>query len=167
MSKLIKNRQIVDDQWLLIKESSQLEDLLAYSGQNLIVPLAFWREERNRIKQRSGKTAVWLNSNELPQSLGEDLHNLEVIALNFPIFSDGRSYTSARELRSNLGYKGEIRAVGDVLRDQLFYMSRCGFDAFLMREDQDLEKALSAFDDFTDGYQVSVDKPIPLFRRRS
>lgn len=167
MSKLIKNRQIVDDQWLLIKEISQLEDLLAYSGQNLIVPLAFWREERNRIKQRSGKTAVWLNSNELPQSLGEDLHNLEVIALNFPIFSDGRSYTSARELRSNLGYKGEIRAVGDVLRDQLFYMSRCGFDAFLMREDQDLEKALSAFDDFTDGYQVSVDKPIPLFRRRS
>ncbi len=167
MSKLIKNRQIVDDQWLLIKEISQLEDLLAYSDQNLIVPLTFWREERNRIKQRSGKTAVWLNSNELPQSLGEDLHNLEVIALNFPIFSDGRSYTSARELRSNLGYKGEIRAVGDVLRDQLFYMSRCGFDAFLMREDQDLEKALSAFDDFTDGYQVSVDKPIPLFRRRS
>ncbi len=167
MSKLIKNRQIVDDQWLLIKESSQLEDLLAYSDQNLIVPLTFWREERNRIKQRSGKTAVWLNSNELPQSLGEDLHNLEVIALNFPIFSDGRSYTSARELRSNLGYKGEIRAVGDVLRDQLFYMSRCGFDAFLMREDQNLENALSAFDDFTDGYQVSVDKPIPLFRRRS
>lgn len=166
MSKLIKNRQIVDDQWLLIKESSQLEDLLAYSGQDLIVPLVFWQEERNRILQRSGKTAVWLNSNELPQSLGEDLHNLEVVALNFPIFSDGRSYTSARELRSNLGYKGEIRAVGDVLRDQLFYMSRCGFDAFLMREGQDLEKALAAFDDFTDGYQVSVDKPIPLFRRR-
>lgn len=166
MPKLIKDRQIIDDQWVLIKESSQLEDLLAYSGKDLIVPLSFWREERDRILRRSGKTAVWLNSNELPQSLGADLHNLEIIALNFPIFSDGRSYTSARELRSNLGYKGEIRAIGDVLRDQLYYMSRCGFDAFLMREDQNLEKALSAFNDFTDAYQVSVDKPIPLFRRR-
>lgn len=166
MPKLIKNRQIIDDQWILIKESSQLEDLQAYSGQDLIVPLAFWLAERNRIQQRSGKTAVWLNSNEVPQSLGTDLHNLEVIALNFPIFSDGRSYTSARELRSNLGYKEEIRAIGAVLRDQLYYMSRCGFDAFLMRDDQNLEKALSAFDDFTEGYQASVDKPIPLFRRR-
>lgn len=166
MPKLIKNRQIIDDQWILIKESSHLEDLLAYSGQDLIVPLAFWREDRNRILQRSDKTAVWLNSHEVPKSLEADLDDIEVIALNFPIFSDGRPYTSARELRSNLGYKGEIRAIGDVLRDQLFYMSRCGFDAFLMREDQNLEEALSAFDDFTDGYQVSVDKPIPLFRRR-
>lgn len=166
MPKLIKNHQIIDDQWILIKESSHLEDLLAYSGQDLIVPLAFWREDRNRILQRSDKTAVWLNSHEVPKSLEADLDDIEVIALNFPIFSDGRPYTSARELRSNLGYKGEIRAIGDVLRDQLFYMSRCGFDAFLMREDQNLEEALSAFDDFTDGYQVSVDKPIPLFRRR-
>lgn len=166
MPKLIKNRQIVDDQWVLIKEVGQLEDLQVYEGQDLIVPLAFWLEERNRIQKRSGKTVVWLNSNEVPQSLSAGLHNLEVIALNFPIFSDGRSYTSARELRSNLGYKGEIRAIGDVLRDQLFYMSRCGFDAFLMREDQNLEKALAAFDDFTEGYQTSVDKPIPLFRRR-
>lgn len=166
MPKLIKNRQIIDDGWVLIKDGSQLEDLLAYSGQDLIVPLAFWRENRTRILQRSGKTAVWLNSHEVPQMLGEDLHKLEVIALNFPIFSDGRSYTSARELRSNLGFKGEIRAIGDVLRDQLFYMSRCGFDAFLMRDDQNLENALSAFDDFTEAYQASVDRPIPLFRRR-
>ena len=166
MPKLIKDRQIIDDEWVLIKESSQLEDLQAYSGQDLIVPLAFWLAERNRIQQRSGKTAVWLNSNEVPHSLGAELHNLELIALNFPIFSDGRSYSSARELRTNLGYKGEIRAIGDVLRDQLFYMSRCGFDAFAMREDQNLESALGAFSDFTEGYQASVDKPIPLFRRR-
>jgi len=166
MPKLIKKCQIIDDRWILIKENSQLEDLQAYSGQDLIVPLVFWLAERTRIQQRSGKTAVWLNSNEVPQSLGSDLHNLDVIALNFPIFSDGRAYSSARELRCNLGYKGEIRAIGDVLRDQLFYMSRCGFDAFLMRDDQNLEKALSAFNDFTEGYQASVDKPIPLFRRR-
>lgn len=166
MPKLIKNRQIIDDEWVLIKEASQLEDLSAYSGQDLIIPLTIWREDRDRFLQRTGRTAVWLNSHEVPQALGTDLDRLEVIALNFPIFSDGRSYTSARELRSNLGFKGEIRAIGDVLRDQLFYMSRCGFDAFLMREDQNLENALSAFHDFTEGYQASVDRPIPLFRRR-
>ncbi len=166
MPKLIKNRQIIDDEWVLIKEASQLEDLSAYSGQDLIIPLTIWREDRDRFLQRTGRTAVWLNSHEVPQALGTDLDKFEVIALNFPIFSDGRSYTSARELRSNLGFKGEIRAIGDVLRDQLFYMSRCGFDAFLMREDQNLENALSAFHDFTEGYQASVDRPIPLFRRR-
>ena len=92
---------------------------------------------------------------------------LELIALNFPSFADGRAYSSARELRNNLGFKGEIRAIGDVLRDQLFYMARCGFDAFLLRDDQNVETALGAFDDFKDGYQVSVDKPLPLFRRRA
>ncbi len=166
MPKLIKNRQIINDDWVLIKDASQLQDLQPLSGQNLIVPLTYWSEHQNVLQSRLGKTAVWLNSHEVPQSLGKDLHNLDVIALNFPIFSDGRAYTSARELRANLGYKGEIRAIGDVLRDQLFYMSRCGFDAFVMRDDQNLEAALGAFGDFTDGYQASVDKPLPLFRRR-
>jgi uncharacterized protein (DUF934 family) len=65
-----------------------------------------------------------------------------------------------------LNFKGDIRAVGDVLRDQLFYMQRCGFTEFAMREDQNLEHALSAFEDFHEGYQSSVDRPLPLFRRR-
>jgi uncharacterized protein (DUF934 family) len=89
-----------------------------------------------------------------------------LIALCFPVFSDGRAYSSARELRQNMGYAGEIRAIGDVLRDQLFYMHRCGFNAFALRDDQDLELALSAFADFREGYQASVDRPDPLFRRR-
>jgi len=107
------------------------------------------------LKQRPGKTAVWLQSNELPAALGEDLHSFGLIALNFPVFSDGRAYTSARELRSNFMFKGELRAIGDVLRDQLFYMARCGFDAFALREDQDIASALPASDDFPDGHQVS------------
>jgi uncharacterized protein (DUF934 family) len=83
------------------------------------------------------------------------------------VFRDGRPFSSARELRQNLGYNGEIRAVGDVLRDQIFYMSRCGFDAFVPRADQDLQECLRAFDDFHDAYQSSVMQPIPLFRRRA
>lgn len=166
MPKLIRDRKIVEDSWILIRDAKDLEDLQRFSGTDLIVPLSCWLEKQATFKSRSGRVAVWLNSDEVPQELGIGFHELDLIALNFPIFSDGRSYSSARELRTNLGYKGEIRAIGDVLRDQLFYMSRCGFDAFAMREDQNLESALGAFSDFTEGYQASVDKPIPLFRRR-
>jgi uncharacterized protein (DUF934 family) len=89
-----------------------------------------------------------------------------LVALNFPEFKDGRPYSSARELRQRWRYQGEIRAVGDVLRDQLFFMKRCGFDAFLLREDQNLDAALSAFHDFQDAYQPGIIQPLPLFRRR-
>ena len=167
MAKLIKNRALAIDEWALLKEINALEELSALENQAVIVPLNFWQEHKHALRQRGSKSAVWLNSHELPGALGEDLHSLELIALNFPSFADGRAYSSARELRNNLGYKGEVRAIGDVLRDQLFYMARCGFDAFLLRDDQNVELALKAFDDFRDAYQASVDKPVPLFRRRA
>ena len=166
MAKLIKNRAIAENSWHLLNDISGLEDIANRPSEALIVPLAFWLEHRDELKRRPGMTAVWLDSNELPVALGEDLHSFALIALNFPVFSDGRAYSSARELRSNFMYKGELRAIGDVLRDQLYYMARCGFDAFALRDDQDIDAALAAFDDFHDGYQVSVDKPQPLFRRR-
>lgn len=166
MPKLIKNRQIVDDAWVVIKDVAELEDLDRLDGQDLIVPLPWWLENRAAITQRKGRTGVWLNSHELPEAIRDDIPMLEVIALNFPLFSDGRSYSSARELRTVMHYSRELRAIGDVLRDQLFYMARCGFDSFAMREDQNLEFCLEAFDDFHEGYQSSVDRPVPLFRRR-
>jgi len=166
MAKLIKNRALLADSWILINEVNDLEAIADKSSKALIVPLAFWLEHREALKQRPGKTAVWLDSHEVPAALGEDLHSFALIGLNFPVFSDGRPYSSARELRSNFMFKGELRAIGDVLRDQLFYMSRCGFDTFALREDQDVDLALNAFDDFQESYQVSVRKPQPLFRRR-
>ena len=89
-----------------------------------------------------------------------------VIAINFPKFGDGRGYSIARLLRERYGYKGELRAVGQVARDQLFYMESCGFDAFLLRDGEDPEEALTGFSDFSEAYQASVAQPIPLFRRR-
>ena len=88
------------------------------------------------------------------------------MVLNFPAFKDGRGFTTARLLRERHGYKGEIRAVGDVGRDQMFYMQRCGFNAFEVRSDRDLEDALRALDDFTVTYQAAADQPLPLYRRR-
>jgi uncharacterized protein (DUF934 family) len=86
--------------------------------------------------------------------------------VHFPTFTDGRGYSTARLLRERYGYRGELRAVGDVLRDQLFYLSRVGFDAFALRQDQDAEGALASLADFSESYQASVERPQPLFRRR-
>ena len=91
---------------------------------------------------------------------------IAVIAINFPKFVDGRGYSIARILRDQLGYKGELRAIGDVLHDQLFYLKRCGFDSFAISEDTAAEAALSGLTDFSNSYQCAVDQPEPLFRRR-
>jgi len=101
-----------------------------------------------------------------PAKVAERLGAVARVEVNFPKFTDGRGYSIARLLRERHGYQGELRAVGDVLRDQIFYLARCGFDAFLLREDQDAGEALSAFNDFSEAYQASVERPEPLFRRR-
>ena len=87
--------------------------------------------------------------------------------MNFPKFTDGRGYSTARLLRERYGYTGELRAIGDVLHDQLFYMARCGFDAFALKDGKDVAKAVNAFETFMTPYQAAVDQPQPLFRRRA
>ena len=86
--------------------------------------------------------------------------------MKFPKFGDGRGYSIARLLRERCGYRGELRAIGDVLYDHLYFMEQCGFDAFALRDDQDAREALAVFATFSDGYQTSVLRSSPLFRRR-
>ena len=126
-----------------------------------IVPLAIWNEQRAQLSQRSGRDGVLLENTEDPRLLALDFDKLALIAVNFPKFTDGRGYSIARLLR-RLGWKGELRAVGDVLRDQLFYMTRCGFDAFALRDDQDPQVALTAFGDFSAPYQPAIDDGVRL-----
>lgn len=102
-----------------------------------------------------------------PASLVDALDGLTTIAVRFPAFGDGRGYSIGRLLRERYGYRGELRAVGDVQRDQLYYLWRVGFDAFLLREGEDPAAALAALGDFSEAYQASVERPLPLFRRRS
>ncbi len=154
------------DRWTLLREASGPEVLRAAPGRSFIVPLDFYLRYRGLLDEYPGEKGVWLDSHETPEAIAGDLANLAIIALNFPVFRDGRSFTNARELREHYRYQGEIRAIGDVLRDQLFYMARCGFDSFALRHDQDPETCLAAFRDFSTGYQASIDEPAPLFRRR-
>jgi uncharacterized protein (DUF934 family) len=164
MAKLIKARKAAPDTWQLLKADEAGAVAIPASG-NVIVPLAVWTAQRDALRAR-GNVGVALEPNEDPAELANDVAALPLIAVSFPSFQDGRGYSTARLLRERYGFKGEVRAIGDVLLDELFYMSRVGFDAFLLREDQDLDACLKVFDTFSEVYQASVETPVPLFKRR-
>ncbi|WP_193075422.1 DUF934 domain-containing protein [Pseudomonas sp. FME51] len=164
MQQIIKGNQVVEDAWQLLPKDTNTDDLT--NTGNIIVPLALWFEHAHALKARDGGLGVWLDADEEAEGIADDLRHFQVIALNFPVFSDGRSYSNARLLRDRYGYEGELRAIGDVLRDQLFFMHRCGFDAYALREDHDPHAALASLNDFSEVYQASTDQPLPLFRRR-
>lgn len=126
------------------------------------VPLALWQ-----ANQEDAELAPLLTSDtELTAALGKELSNAVAIAIDFPAFTDGRGYTVARLLRERYGYSGEIRAVGDVLVDQLDYMRRCGFTAMALRDDQHPEDALRALSFISVRYQPDVEQRQALFERR-
>lgn len=159
MRSVIKDRRIVEDRW------QHLADDVELPAGPVIVSLARWQRERKALLERGDPVGVRLLNTADVADLAGDLPVLAVVALEFPKFADGRAYSQARLLRERHGYRGEIRAVGDVLRDQLFFMARSGFDAFEVRADRSLEDALAAFDDFTVSYQPAADQPLPLYRR--
>ena len=165
MATIIRQRLVVADNWQLLKPAA--DGALALPEGDVIVPLDVWRAQRDTLRTRVGRVGVWLDSHDDPALIAGDLRHFELIAVNFPQFTDGRGYSTARLLRERYGWRGELRAIGDVLHDQLFYLARCGFDAFALREGQDAHAALAAFGDFSDAYQSSVERPQPLFRRRS
>jgi uncharacterized protein (DUF934 family) len=123
--------------------------------------------KHGKIVQNSLPPDLVLEPTDDPALLAGALGGARVIAINFPKFSDGRGYSIGRLLRERYGYKGELRAVGEVARDHLYAMAQCGFDAFELREGEDPHEALQAFGDFTDNYQATVARPEPLFRRRA
>lgn len=159
MPNIIKNNGVVQDDWQVWRDTESLPD----QGK-VIVPLALWQAEKAKL-QALGDVGVFLASDESPKLLGDDIALLPLIAVDFPKFADGRGFSYGRELREQHGFKGELRAIGDFIRDQLFFLKRCGFDAFAL-ENSELEDALASLADFDEVYQASIDQPTPLFRRR-
>jgi uncharacterized protein (DUF934 family) len=173
MATLIRNRRLERDSWrllddpapwLAVGEDGFVPDFPAEGG--LIVPLALWPLRREDLLDRRSPVGVRLAAHEGPEEIADDLGHLALVAVHFPKFSDGRGLSIARLLRERYGYEGEVRAVGDVLRDQLPFLERCGFDAFALRDDRDPAAALAAFAELSDAYQGTVAEPRPLFRRR-
>ncbi len=160
MRSVIKHRRIVEDRWQHLADDAEMP------VGPVIVTLARWRKERAALRERGDPVGVRLPNTANVADLATDLPVLALVALEFPKFADGRAYSQARLLRERYGYQGELRAVGDVLRDQLLFMARSGFDAFELRADHGLEDALEAFGEFSESYQPAADQPQPLYRRR-
>ena len=164
MPQLIKDRALADDRFTLLREAASLADLPA--GTPVIVPLALWKSERAALLAR-GDVGVWLSPSDEPAEIASDVGALPLIAVDFPKFTDGRGYSTARLLRERYRFLGELRAIGDVLRDQLFALAQCGFDAFALRADRDAAEALASFNDFAGVYAPTASTPQPWFRRRT
>lgn len=128
------------------------------------VTLEEWKENRDSLSGQN--LELTLESSETVDLIGDDSASFQRISINFPKFADGRGYSAARLLRERFAYKGELRATGDVLIDQLYFMKRCGFDTFALRDDQIVEDAIAAFSTFTVNYQNDANDQQPLFRRR-
>jgi uncharacterized protein (DUF934 family) len=158
--EIIKDRRIVTDGWRHVADDEAVPE----TG-DVIVSLARWRSEGPALRARAeGRVGVRVRPDE---DVDATLATLPLVALEFPKFTDGRGYTKARLLRERYGFSGELRAVGYVLRDQIFYMARCGIDAFELAKGKSLEQALGAFDEMSVTYQGAADDPRPLWRRRA
>jgi len=168
MSKIIKGSIVVEDDWNVLRpaETDSAESVAVPPGK-VIVPLKVWLAQAD-LKNRND-LGVWFSGDESAEELRDALtqnpQQFALIAVDFAKFTDGRGYSIAHNLRARLGYRGELRAIGDVLRDQLFYMRRVGFDAYAVRADKNIDDALKSLTDFSETYQTSWDEKVPLFRR--
>ena len=166
MATLIKQRRVAADSWRLLERGPGDAVPEVPAAGDLIVPLALWQARRETLLSRPHKLGLLLESGDGVETLAGELTHFALIAINFPKFGDGRGFSTARLLRERYGYAGELRAVGELLPDQLPLLERCGFDAFSLPDGKDPDESLRAFDDFSETYQTSVTQPQPLFRRR-
>lgn len=166
-SKVIRVGSIADNQIIHIAESEDLT-VATLPESDISVPLEFWLEHKAQLQQRDSLVAVQIASDEDPAELANDLPNIAMIVLPFVMFMDGRGYSHANNLRLKMGYKGEIRAVGDVHFDQLGFLARVGVSSFEIPDDENHEYALKAFTEFSEVYQPAADgKPLIFSRRRT
>jgi len=167
MPKLLKDKTVVDNAWQVLPKdfTSALPDGPCF------VPLDYWLANKQNL-QSPESIGVWLDAEQEPEALVEDIADLQHLAVNFPTFMDGRGFSIARLIRERYQFSGELRAIGHIVPDQLFYLSRCGFDAFCldalsvdpaMEENHKLEDYLATF---SVTYQACVNEQQPLFRRR-
>lgn len=146
--EIIKNRAIVSDTWQHIDNQAPIP-----ADGDITVSLSRYASERDALQARSGAVGVRVAPGEELDPIASDVAGLPLVAVEFPKFTDGRGYTTARLLRERHGFDGELRAIGHVLRDQIFYMDRVGFDAYEIAPGKSLPDALEAFADFSVTYQ--------------
>ena len=150
MAALINLQGIVaTDSWKMVSDDEALHAAIGLPEQHLILPIPLWQTNGEALAEQGHKVGVWLWPDDDPEALISIVQTLPIIAVHFPLFTDGRGYSHGKMLRDRLGYSGELRATGDVLRDQIYFLSRCGFSSFALRADQHPEECLTALNDFS------------------
>ncbi|MGH8530221.1 MAG: DUF934 domain-containing protein [Nevskiales bacterium] len=160
--RIIREQRVVEDHWLHLADDAPLS-----AEGDVTVSLGRWQNEAESLRAHTGKVGVRVPNTLDIEEITLSITDRPLICLEFPAFGDGRAFTQARLLRERLGYRGELRAVGDVARDQLFYMQRCGFDSYEPRADKDIGEALKAFTEITLTYQGAADTQQTVFARRA
>ena len=150
---LLKDGRMVDDPWVAVAD-----DGAPPVAEQVIVTLERWRESRDRLLQRNGRLGIRLRSDQSPALIADDLAHFDLVALEFPVFRDGRAFSYARLLRERHGFTGEVRATGDLLRDQFVFMQRCGFDAFEVADHTAVEGWRQAMAEISVWYQPAGDR---------
>ena len=161
MPQILKDTQVVSDNWILLDETAE-----SLPTGNVLLSYEQWQIFADQLSNHSGTLGVWLEGHAEIEQIIEPLIDLPLIAINFPKFADGRGFSSARLIRERYNYSGELRAIGGFIRDQLYLLNRCGFNAFQFSDENELSDAAESLKDFSENYQVSVDQENPLFRRR-
>ena len=158
---LLKNGKVVEDNWrnLADEDSVSVEE-------SIIISLKRWQESQDYFSGRNGQLGIRLESSQKPEEISADIDRFDLIALNFPALPDGRAFSYARILRERYGFKGELRATGKVIQDQLFFMHRCGFDSFELSDGEDIEKSIAALSSFSVAYQPAADDIAPAYKTR-
>jgi uncharacterized protein (DUF934 family) len=156
--RVLYRGSVVEDDWTLSADG-------AASGRT-IVPLERWRRERELLLSAGAAVGVLLPNTEDVDAVYPEIRDRPLIALEFPAFADGRALSQAVVLRTRLGFSGELRAVGDIIRDLVFWLGRCGFDSIVPREDQDLEACRIALSELPVSYQAAADGRTPAWIAR-
>lgn len=164
MQKLTKAGSIESSDWQIVEQSDEL-NLDALASGNSLIHIEHFLANAGTLAGHDN-IGVWLGADDNAAALSEYAKQLPIIAVRFPTFTDGRGFSHARMLRSHVGYKGELLAMGGFMQDQLFYLKRCGFDSFLVSDDANVDSMRLSLEDFHCAYQASADDARPIYRKR-
>lgn len=161
--RILRNGELVEDDWTVLEDG--YADTEAGDGK-VIVTLARWRAERDALLAAHAAVGVLVPNTADIEAVFAEIEDRPLIVLQFPTFTDGRALSQAVVLRKRLAFRGELRAVGDVIRDLVFWLGRCGFDSIAPRKDQSLEGCVAALREITVAYQAAADERTPVWVRR-
>ncbi|HJS91658.1 MAG TPA: DUF934 domain-containing protein [Steroidobacteraceae bacterium] len=163
-ARILRRRELIEDDWTLLEDGGAADASAA--GGKVIVTLARWRSQREALLAAHAAVGVLVPNTADIEAVYPEIDGRPLIALQFPTFSDGRALSQAVVLRRRVGFTGELRAVGDVIRDLVFWLGRCGFDSIVPRQDQSLEACREALEELSVAYQAVADDHTPVWVRR-